>query len=86
MSESQQLLEPLPLNYSLTKRKLRILIFWLLVVFDSFVLPIGLDYLLTRTTMYAILLYSTHTVMFNSIATTVIDMGVNWPNPHMSTY
>ncbi|KAJ5398702.1 hypothetical protein N7465_009191 [Penicillium sp. CMV-2018d] len=76
MSESQQLLEPLPLNYSLAKRKLRILIFWLLVVFDSFVLPIGLDYL-TRTTTYAILLYSTHTVMFNSIATTVIDMGVN---------
>ncbi|OQD69285.1 hypothetical protein PENPOL_c002G00274 [Penicillium polonicum] len=50
MSEPQRLLEPLPLNYSLAKRKLRILIFWVLVVFDSFLLPIGLYYLLTRTT------------------------------------
>lgn len=53
MSNSQQILEPLPLNYSLAKRKLRILIFWLLVFFDSFLLPIGLYYLLTRTTTWA---------------------------------
>ncbi|KAJ5530796.1 hypothetical protein N7527_004189, partial [Penicillium freii] len=53
MYESQRLLEPLPLNYSLAKRKLRILIFWLLVLFDSFLLPIGLYYLLTRTTTWS---------------------------------
>ena len=53
MSNSRQFLEPLPLNYSLAKRKLRILIFWLLVFLDSFVLPIGLYYLLTRTTTWS---------------------------------
>lgn len=53
MAESQRFLEPLPLNYSLAKRKLRILIFWLLVFFDSFLLPIGLYYLLTRTTTWS---------------------------------
>lgn len=53
MSDSQQLLEPLPLNYSLAKRKLRILIFWLLVLLDSVAFPIGLYYLLTRTTTWS---------------------------------
>ncbi|KAJ6011706.1 hypothetical protein N7522_002061, partial [Penicillium canescens] len=53
MSDSQQFLEPLPLNYSLAKRKLRILIFWLMVLLDSVVLPVGLYYLLTRTTTWS---------------------------------
>ncbi|OJI88148.1 hypothetical protein ASPTUDRAFT_61539 [Aspergillus tubingensis CBS 134.48] len=42
--------ESLSLNYSLEKRKLRILIFWFLVFMDSVALPIGLYYLLTRCT------------------------------------
>ncbi|CAG8905868.1 unnamed protein product [Penicillium egyptiacum] len=53
MSVSLQILEPLPLNYSLAKRKLRILIFWLLVFLDSVVFPIGLYYLLTYTTTWS---------------------------------
>lgn len=53
MSDSQQFLEPLPLNYSLAKRKLRILIFWLMVLLDSVVFPVGLYYLLTRTTTWS---------------------------------
>ncbi|OQD89677.1 hypothetical protein PENANT_c002G05174 [Penicillium antarcticum] len=52
MPESQ-FLEPLPLNYSLAKRKIRILVFWLLVFLDSVVFPIGLYYLLTRTTTWS---------------------------------
>lgn len=53
MSNYQQFSEPQPLNYSLAKRKVRIVIFWLLVFFDSVVLPIGLYYLLTRTTTWS---------------------------------
>ncbi|KAE8388173.1 hypothetical protein BDV23DRAFT_174115 [Aspergillus alliaceus] len=53
MSDSQQFTEPLPLNYSLAERKLCILTFWLLVLFDSVVLPIGLYYLLTRLTTWS---------------------------------
>lgn len=41
------------MNYSLAKRKFRILIFWLLVILDSFIFPIGLYYLLTRTTTWS---------------------------------
>lgn len=53
MSNCQQFSEPLPLNYRLEKRKLRILIFWLLVFMDSAVFPIGLYYLLTRVTTWS---------------------------------
>ncbi|KAE8394954.1 hypothetical protein BDV23DRAFT_195254 [Aspergillus alliaceus] len=53
MSDTQQSLEPLPLNYSLAKRKFRILVFWLLVFLDSVVFPIGLYYLLTRCTTWS---------------------------------
>ncbi|KAL2869160.1 uncharacterized protein BJX67DRAFT_371096 [Aspergillus lucknowensis] len=50
MADSQLPLTPPSLHYSLAKRKFRILIFWLLVFLDSVVFPIGLYYLLTRTT------------------------------------
>ncbi|KAL5042238.1 hypothetical protein BDW71DRAFT_200721 [Aspergillus fruticulosus] len=47
---ADQLLIPPSLNYCLAKRKFRILTFWLLVFLDSVVFPIGLYYLLSRTT------------------------------------
>ncbi|KAJ5192592.1 hypothetical protein N7449_008734 [Penicillium cf. viridicatum] len=70
MSESRRFLEPLPLNYSLAKRKLRILMFWLLVLFDSFLLPIGLYYLLTRTTTWS------STTIFTVLTTTLFGTFV----------
>ncbi|KAG2415685.1 hypothetical protein HFD88_006876 [Aspergillus terreus] len=50
MSVTDQSSGPLPLKYSLAKRKFRIIRFWLLVSMDSVAFPIGLYYLLTRAT------------------------------------
>ncbi|PYH37029.1 uncharacterized protein BO87DRAFT_394685 [Aspergillus neoniger CBS 115656] len=62
--------ESLSLNYSLEKRKLRILIFWFLVFIDSVALPIGLYYLLTRCTTLST------TTIFNILTLTLFGTFV----------